>query len=628
MKRYTNEVLSVTTGLSVIGATVAVFLAGTTTLATLYAEDDPLSTPTLNPFATGFLGEFEFYADDGVYDLRVTRAGRVVVLPNVELVDLVAFRDLINQIPVGPSDSTFTSLASLKAANPLVHRSPRLAAPAGTDGGVANGTFSYQTGNFTGRTDVVQVDGVPLSTGALVRTAAGSIAYGLRTAKSKLDEHISPFDTQYNGGAVGDGIADDTMAITMASAVASITGRSINVTTGKFAVANARLPTAGAGDPSYVAFVGDPVFVQLTPNTPCIATQISDSARLQSVGHRFSCTVIPHIMSDKANAANIAIDATGMSSSDIRVTLGTATSYTSTSGRFNTIVGARSDSPFHYGNRIHVIANACPAPKYGIRYTNGGAGAAGNPNINQVSGYFNALDTIAGDIMIDVGDSTQVKVCWPTLLEACPNATGVRAGNFCHIQGVWFENITGGVDIDFVGTASTTPNNCRVSECQFSGGGHVILIRNDLGAPPRFEDCIGDDTNVTYRDQFGATTNKPASIRSRAQPSNPTITFTVGGGTVVANTSGVASRVDHHGVTTCQTQYFVTPTATGSSQLRIVPPSGYVIDQASVGVRDGTTNVKFAAALGDNIAGTDFDFAWVTTNLHAVNVRVTMRAVL
>lgn len=457
-------------------------------------------------------------------------------------------------------------------------------------------------------------------------TGAGLVGLGARSVKSKLDEWISPYDTLYAGGAKGDGITDDSAAITQASAMASIMGRSVNLTNGKFAVANARLPTAGAGDSSYIGVVGEPYFVQLTPNTPCIATSIADPTRLQSVGHKIRCTVQPHPSSSKSNTANIAFDATGCSAADIHVTLAQATSYTATTGRFNTVVFARSNSPFHYGNRIHVVLNAVPAPKYGVRFGNGGAGAAGNPNINTVSGYFNALDTVAGDIMLDLGDSTQVKVVWPTLMEACPNATAVRAGNFCVIEGVWFENM--GIDIDFLGTASTTPNNCKVTECQFSGGGHSILVRNDLGAPPLFEHNIGDDTNVTYRDQNNVVMAKPISTRSHAQPANPTITFTVGGGSFGLNTSGITSRADHHGVTTCQLQYFVTPAAVGSSQLRIVPPSGYVIDQANVGVRDGTTNIKFAAALGDNLAGTDFDFAWATTNLHAVNVRVTMRAAI
>lgn len=71
----------------------------------------------------------------------------------------------------GPAGSTFTSLAALKAA-PISNKTYILATQSGADAGVADGPFKYRTGDFTGRADVVALDAVPISTGALVRTGA------------------------------------------------------------------------------------------------------------------------------------------------------------------------------------------------------------------------------------------------------------------------------------------------------------------------------------------------------------------------------------------------------------------------------------------------------------------------
>jgi len=176
VKRYTNEVLSVTTGLSVIGATVAVFVAKTDTLAVLYPDDDVTSEPKLNPFASGFLGDFSFYATDGVYDFRVTRAGRVTWLRDIEIVDLIGVKELISLIPAGPAANSWPTLAGLKAA-PISNRTAYLASPTGSDSGILNGPFVYQTGDFSARSDVVEVNGIPLTTGALVRPSAAASLY-------------------------------------------------------------------------------------------------------------------------------------------------------------------------------------------------------------------------------------------------------------------------------------------------------------------------------------------------------------------------------------------------------------------------------------------------------------------
>jgi len=61
-------------GNSISGATVTVYEAGTTTAATIYS-DGTFDTSEDNPFTTGDDGVYEFYADPGLYDIQIAKAG-------------------------------------------------------------------------------------------------------------------------------------------------------------------------------------------------------------------------------------------------------------------------------------------------------------------------------------------------------------------------------------------------------------------------------------------------------------------------------------------------------------------------------------------------------------------------
>lgn len=56
------------------GSSVAVYLAGTSTLASIYPNNDPAGAKE-NPFRAGDYGEIDFYAQNGRYDLLLTRQG-------------------------------------------------------------------------------------------------------------------------------------------------------------------------------------------------------------------------------------------------------------------------------------------------------------------------------------------------------------------------------------------------------------------------------------------------------------------------------------------------------------------------------------------------------------------------
>lgn len=71
MQHYTDTLFD-TAGNAISGATVNVYTAGTTTAATIYSDN--VGTSTSNPLTTGTDGSFDFYADNGTYDLVITHA--------------------------------------------------------------------------------------------------------------------------------------------------------------------------------------------------------------------------------------------------------------------------------------------------------------------------------------------------------------------------------------------------------------------------------------------------------------------------------------------------------------------------------------------------------------------------
>lgn len=426
---------------------------------------------------------------------------------------------------------------------------------------------------------------------------------------------VSVFDPQFAGGAKGDGATDDTAAIAAAALAAARSGRVLYMA-GTFAIANLKLP----GMDGLLHIFGDPTFIQARPNTPCLLIQ--DRPLQQRMGCRMTCTLVPHPESSKANANNVALNLTGFSSSDIVVILGKASDYSEARGRFHTLLYADAALPFHYGNRIRVIASAVPAPRYCVRYGNRGKGVAANPNINMISGWFYALDTVEGDVLIDVADTTQTIIEGPTLIEQCPNAVGIRAGNFLTIRDTWFEQV--GAALDFSSTKDTVANNCRVERCYFSGSGHVVTIPENLGAPPTFVECLGIST-VTFRDGSERIGSKALQSRSYAQPPAPSFRFIQGDATVLPDQAAPHRHIDHHGRTTYQLRYLVRPQSKGDVTLRLVAPDGYAVESVNIGVRDATGR-KLPWGLGDNIAGTDYDWTWESTGVHVLNMRVTLFA--
>lgn len=71
MQRYFDAVQN-RAGDALVGASVMVYIGGTTTPATLYSDNGV--TPTANPLTTNVDGEYAFYAANGTYTLVITAA--------------------------------------------------------------------------------------------------------------------------------------------------------------------------------------------------------------------------------------------------------------------------------------------------------------------------------------------------------------------------------------------------------------------------------------------------------------------------------------------------------------------------------------------------------------------------
>ena len=179
------EAITNTSGDSLVGYFARVIDPATQNTVTMSADDNgtPIVTKSGvdNMGSTDDYGNLDFYVAPGTYHLDIyapNATSFIFRVPSVAMNSSKGDTGATGQTgDVGASDATFSTLAALQAINPAVYPSPRLAAPSGSDGGYINGSFTYQTGNFTGRTDVIALNGIPLTTGALVRPNASTSLY-------------------------------------------------------------------------------------------------------------------------------------------------------------------------------------------------------------------------------------------------------------------------------------------------------------------------------------------------------------------------------------------------------------------------------------------------------------------
>jgi hypothetical protein len=375
-------------------------------------------------------------------------------------------------------------------------------------------------------------------------------------------------------------------------------------------------------EPSVVNFRGEgyaaTTLIQGTADTPIIR-KISGVSRI--VGAELTgFTVQAHPASTKAKSANILINIAGFDSSTIRVAYVSDPAATSSVGCAYAVISGHANNGVCYRNSIFLKMHQTAGPKKGVWLHNGGAGnSLANANCNEVSIWAYALSNLGE--AIDGGDTTQMVVKF-SLLEECPGAIGVTAGNFTVTRNNWFEMVA--VAIRFAVTSDTVANNCVSISDQFSGT-NKIVIHSSVTAPPRFNDPLLGET--AFENQGGAlSTNYVVPTVAKVQPVIPSISWALVGARTTPDAAASRLLVDHHGITTTMATYTAKPVGRGRSILVVTPPAGFEIMNATIGIEEIGVGVR-PVALSSDPAGTHYVVYWPNTNPHQVNVRVTMRAV-
>lgn len=375
-------------------------------------------------------------------------------------------------------------------------------------------------------------------------------------------------------------------------------------------------------EPAVVNFRGEGFaatkLIQGTADTPIIK-KVSGASRI--VGAELTgFTVQAHPASKKTERANILIDIAGFDSSTIRVAYLSDPAATSSVGCAYAVISGHANNGVCYRNSIFLKMHQTAGPKKGVWLHNDGAKTSlANANCNEVSIWAYALSNLGA--AVDGGDTTQLVVKF-SILEECPGATGVIAGNFTATRNNWFELVA--VAIRYGTTSDTLANNCVSISDQFSGT-NKIVIHSSVAAPPRFNDPLLG--GMTFENQGGlATTNYVMPTVAKMQPGIPLISWALVGANTTQDAAATRLRVDHHGTTTTMATYTAKPLGIGRSVLVITPPVGFEIMNATVGIEEIGVGVR-PVALSADTAGKNYVVYWPNTNAHQVNVRVTMRAV-
>lgn len=158
--------------------------------------------------------------------------------------------------PTGPANSTYTTLAGLKAAS-VSNASYIFAPPSGSDGGTAAGTFLYQTAGAPYTADgvnVIRLDAVPLTTGALVRQGVSQVAFSAPSGGTdkSLDQDLRRYPVYmerygvvgYPSRAAAEAAGDQKMAVDQAKAAALALNRPLAWPPGWVSISNFEMANA------------------------------------------------------------------------------------------------------------------------------------------------------------------------------------------------------------------------------------------------------------------------------------------------------------------------------------------------------------------------------------------------
>jgi len=212
MMRYQNYTRLDNSAAPAPAAEVTVYLAGTLTKATIYSDDGV--TVKANPFtssaSTPFAGYFDFYAENGDYDIRFSGGG--IVIPytwgDVQLFDGVAYLNWKNVRDYGAQgDGSTDDLAAFDAAT----------VAAGAGGVVyipdANANKFYNLGTgwiIDGYKGIRVIFQSPAAVIAATATSSTAYAMSLYNSSAAIIDNPSFGGVAGGGGAIQIGKSDNT----------------------------------------------------------------------------------------------------------------------------------------------------------------------------------------------------------------------------------------------------------------------------------------------------------------------------------------------------------------------------------------------------------------------------------
>ena len=174
---YDNYIAQAPDGTLVAGASVTVYLAGTTTLASLFSDEG--TTAIDNPVTSGVNGRVTFYAESGPYDISVLYDAQTTEYKNVSIGYNTGTVRVLDDIDYSSaSNIQFPSDTSI-GNNGIICRSD------GTDRPAITGKTASGTGASL---NMIRVDGSVVTRSAILKIETGSFTRNPRWVMSIQDD--------------------------------------------------------------------------------------------------------------------------------------------------------------------------------------------------------------------------------------------------------------------------------------------------------------------------------------------------------------------------------------------------------------------------------------------------------
>ena len=326
MQQYQN-VIQDKFGNVIVGASVAVYVYGTTTPATIYSGNGSGVLPS-NTVTTNSLGEFAFYAANGRYSLSVSATNFVAE----NFTDFIMY-DPADIGAVAASGVAFTPFGTIAATN-------------------VQNAIQEVVGDLSGSTGSSLVGFLQAGTSAQARTVQ---------AKERDIVSVKDF------GAVGDGVTDDTAAIVNALA----TGKDVMLPDGTYKLAPTSLQTISNN--GYQRLFGEGnVTLSVVLASSINLFLFNGAVALENLTVNFNNGYARTAFKWAANAGNICIKDVRVSNlKDTDSTTGSITFWIIETGNTFEIDGVSASSMLKKGNGV--IGD--DAGSYNLIYVGGGSGS-------------------------------------------------------------------------------------------------------------------------------------------------------------------------------------------------------------------------------------------------------------